>query len=98
MSLIEKLLLADAPPNYFGDEQKALWWVAKGNFETGEGWNNAHKICSRFEGQSNFDAIHALLHLIEKDDYNFHYWQRHSGHKFHTQDPKTEWERLWDKY
>lgn len=58
---------------------EALRLISEAGFTTGPGWDRAHQIVQAHEGESVFDAIHALLHRIEGDRFNAGYWERKAG-------------------
>ena len=59
--------------------QKALDALEAGHCKLGDQWEIAHNIAQAHEGQAAFDRIHALVHRIEGDDFNAHYWYRRAG-------------------
>jgi len=54
---------------------QALWWDAKGNWET------SHNIAQELHTQMG-SWIHAYLHRKEGDDWNAGYWYRQAGRSF----------------
>ncbi|MHA3980303.1 hypothetical protein ACW9UR_21750 [Halovulum sp. GXIMD14794] len=68
-----------APPEDLPPALAALWWLRKGEFEMGAAWDHAHGIAQEHEGEALFDAIHALAHRIEGDEFNAGYWYRRAG-------------------
>lgn len=60
----------------------------------GANWNSAHEICQRHEGSIEFDRLHAILHLIEGDEFNWNYWLRRGNYEFASLDAKLEFSRL----
>ncbi|TMM56898.1 hypothetical protein FEE95_10395 [Maribacter algarum] len=70
----KKLLTEELPPKNWAGPLKALWYDAKGD------WDTAHKIV---DGMNNTTAkwIHAYLHRKEGDDWNAGYWYRQAGKK-----------------
>ena len=42
-------------------------------------WDAAHNLVQQYEGDSMADWIHAVLHKIEGDQGNSHYWYRRAG-------------------
>jgi hypothetical protein len=65
----------------------ALWWAAKGN------WDTAHKIA---QDQDTADSawVHAYLHRVEGDSANAGYWYRQAGQPVAAGPFETEWERI----
>ncbi|WP_180901322.1 hypothetical protein [Martelella soudanensis] len=57
----------------------ALEKLADAGFTKGPAWEAVHDLCQHHEGESLFDAAHALCHRIEGDDGNAGYWYRRSG-------------------
>jgi hypothetical protein len=54
-------------------------------------WAAAHDIAQRHEGDATADWLHAVLHKIEGDDGNAHYWYRRTQHRFDEfADPRAE--------
>ena len=60
------------PPPGLSREALALWHVKKGN------WDHAHNIAQDIPTRHG-SWIHALLHLIEGDVGNAHYWFAKAG-------------------
>jgi hypothetical protein len=61
-----------APPADLAPTAQALWWAAKGD------WDTAHKIVQ--EDESREAAwVHAYLHRVEGDLPNARYWYRTAG-------------------
>jgi hypothetical protein len=42
-------------------------------------WDEAHEIAQRHEGDATADWLHAVLHKIEGDAGNAHFWYRRCG-------------------
>ncbi len=61
------------------DAHEALDALREGNFAMGPGYERAHAIAQRHEGEALYDWIHALCHRIEGDDANAGYWYRRAG-------------------
>ncbi|MAM11306.1 MAG: hypothetical protein CML23_12755 [Rhizobiaceae bacterium] len=57
----------------------ALEQLSAVGFKVGLAWEATHEICQAHEGESLFDAAHALCHRIEGDKGNAAYWYRRSG-------------------
>ena len=65
----------------------ALWWAAKGE------WDTAHKIVQEESG-ANSAWVHAYLHRVEGDLSNAGYWYRQAGQPVAKDSLETEWERI----
>jgi len=76
---------------------QALWWIAKGDFKTGDEWEQAHNICQAREGNNPYDWVHALLHWIEGDEWNANYWYRHIGKNRQGKNFEEEWQIIVDQ-
>ena len=63
-----------SPPADLSEEALALWHTKKGN------WDAAHNIAQDIPTRLG-SWIHALLHLIESDVGNAHYWFAKAGQK-----------------
>lgn len=94
MTGLSDTLDREAPPEDASPAMQALWWLAKGGFRTGPEWDHAHRIAQAHEGETLFDAIHALAHRIEGDDWNAGYWDRRAGTNFGGEGAEAEWQRL----
>ena len=54
-------------------------------------WAAAHDIAQRHEGDARADWLHAVLHKLEGDAGNSHYWYRRTPHTFEEfDDPSAE--------
>ena len=54
-------------------------------------WDAAHGIVQQYESDSTAAWIHAVLHKIEGDSGNSHYWYRRAGKLEHlTNEPRAE--------
>lgn len=42
-------------------------------------WDAAHELVQQYEGDATASWIHAVLHKIEGDQTNSHYWYRRAG-------------------
>ena len=82
---------ADAPPAELAPPLKALWWLKKGELQTGPAWERAHAICQAAEGTPACDRVHALAHWIEGDRGNSDYWYRRAGSPRAGANPAAEW-------
>lgn len=76
------------------DLKKALGHVRASGFRVGEAWTEAHEIAQAHEGERLFDALHALLHRIEGDDWNAVYWDRRAGTDLKGDGPEAEFKAL----
>jgi hypothetical protein len=65
----------------------ALWWAAKGN------WDTAHKLV---QDEKTVDSawVHAYLHRVEGDLGNAGYWYRQASKPVATGSLETEWEQM----
>lgn len=83
----------EAPAVTLSRPRQALWWLKKGRLAMGPEWQKAHELCQMQEGDPAHDIVHALVHRIEGDEGNAHYWYRRAGRR-----PATtvagEWQRL----
>jgi hypothetical protein len=67
------------------DLMRAIDLAAGGN------WDEAHAITQRHEGDAAADWLHAVLHKIEGDKENSHYWYRRTPHEYEDfADPQAE--------
>lgn len=57
----------------------ALDLIRNDGFKMGKGWEAAHEIAQGNEGEPMHDWLHALVHLIEGDEFNAGYWFRRAG-------------------
>lgn len=94
MTRLTDTLDRPAPPDDLPEAAQALWWLAKGGFATGTEWERAHGIAQAHEGEQIFDAIHALAHRIEGDDWNARYWDRRAGTDLGGRGHQAEWDAL----
>ena len=54
-------------------------------------WDAAHRIVQKYEADATASWIHAVLHKIEGDSGNSHYWYACAGRLDHVADePRTE--------
>jgi hypothetical protein len=80
-------LSGTAPATNLDAPLAALWWAAKGN------WDTAHKIAQ--DGDDKKSAwVHAYLHRVEGDLGNAGYWYRRAGKPVATGSLETEWEAI----
>ena len=78
------------PPAELGDELKALWHDAKGD------WEKAHELCQS-AGSREGDWVHAYLHRVEGDLSNASYWYHRSGQPECEGSLKEEWRSIVQK-
>ena len=57
----------------------ALTRLSDAGFRMGPQWEAVHELCQQHEGETLFDAAHALCHRIEGDNGNARYWYRRAG-------------------
>ena len=76
-----------APPPDLEPALAALWWAAKGD------WDTAHRIV---QDESSADAawVHAYLHRVEGDLGNAGYWYRQAGQPAAKDSLEAEWTRI----
>ncbi len=79
------------PPDTLNEELKALWYDAKGN------WNTAHEIAQAIPG-NNGSWIHAYLHREEGDNANANYWYSRAGKTMPPVSLDQEWENLVNEF
>lgn len=54
-------------------------------------WDAAHELVQQYEGDATASWIHAVLHKIEGDQSNSHYWYRRAGKIEHAaEEPRAE--------
>ncbi len=82
-----KSITATKPPNSLNQYALALWWDAKGNWET------AHTIIQDIDDKKAA-RIHAYLHRKEGDAGNAAYWYNRAAEKMPTTSLETEWAAL----
>ena len=83
-----KASLSDAAPSAtLSPPLAALWWAAKGN------WDTAHKIVMN-EETSEAAWVHAYLHRVEGDSANAGYWYRRAAKPVASGPLETEWEQI----
>jgi hypothetical protein len=80
-------LAAEAPPSGLDIPLQALWYAAKGN------WDTAHELA---QSQDNREAawVHAYLHRLEGDLSNAAYWYRLAGRPVANEPLQAEWESV----
>ncbi len=94
MQSLKNSIAHDAPPEGLNPPVEALWWLAKGAFQTGPEWERAHQISQSREGDKAHDWVHALAHWIEGDDWNSQYWYRRAGEERRGATISEEWDAL----
>jgi hypothetical protein len=77
----------EAPPNGLSAPLEALWWDARGK------WDSAHGLVDALETADGM-AVHAYLHRKEGSDGNADYWYRRAGRTFHRPKLEDEWAAL----
>jgi hypothetical protein len=81
-------LAAPAPPPTVGPALEALWWLARGN------WDSAHRCVQGHEGEADSDWVHAHLHRQEGDLDNAGYWYRRAGKPASKASLPEEWDEI----
>ena len=77
----------DTPPAGVDLALQALWYEAKGN------WDTAHNIAQ--EKDDKIGAwVHAYLHRREGDNWNADYWYRRAGKTMPNQTLDEEWANI----
>jgi hypothetical protein len=84
---LKKTLAAAAPPASFPVPLAALWWSARGDWET------AHALVMNDESREAA-RVHAYLHRQEGDLANAGYWYRRAGVPAADGPLTAEWEKL----
>jgi len=80
-------LVGKGPPKALSAAQRALWWDAKGDWET------AHRCAQEDDGKAAA-WVHAYLHRKEGDRDNAGYWYRRAGKPAATAALAAEWEAI----
>lgn len=75
------------PPEGLSVPLSALWWDAKGDWET------AHHLVDELETKEGM-AVHAYLHRKQGASSNADYWYERAGRKFYRADLDAEWDAL----
>jgi hypothetical protein len=78
------------PPEDFSEQEKALWFAGKGN------WDKAHLIVQDLNDKVSYN-IHAFLHRQEGDHSNAGYWYHKAGVNMPDISLNREWEELVSK-
>jgi hypothetical protein len=76
------------PPNGISEILEALWFDAKGD------WESAHDIAQSQEGVQSYDHLHAYLHRKEGDNWNANYWYRRAKTSIPDLSLREEWNLL----
>ncbi len=74
----------DTPPAGVDLALQAMWYEAKGDWET------AHN-CAQDKDDQIGAWVHAYLHRQEGDDWNANYWYRRAGRTMPNQTLEEEW-------
>lgn len=80
-------LKGDFPPPAWSDPFRALWWDARGD------WESAHEIAQDLP-TSWGSWMHAYLHRKEGDPWNAGYWYRKAGVRERRDSLEVEFEAL----
>jgi len=87
MAHLKSTLSNAAPESGLSSALAALWWAAKGD------WDTAHKIVQD-ESDANSAWVHAYLHRVEGDLSNAGYWYRQAGQPVAKDSLEQEWQRI----
>jgi len=80
-------LSAEAPPQGLNEALQALWWDAKGN------WDSAHS-CVQADERTRAAWVHAYLHRKEGDLANASYWYGKAGRAVPSTPLEQEWRSI----
>jgi len=80
-------LAANAAPEGLPSALRALWLVAKGD------WDNAHQIAQNDDGADGA-WVHAYLHRLEGDLSNAAYWYHRAGRTAGQTTLQAEWNEI----
>ena len=80
-------LAKDFPPEGLSVYLQALWYDAKGD------WQTAHDLVDQLDGQTAAH-VHAYLHRKEGDRWNAQYWYNRAKQPMPNQSLDAEWEEL----
>ena len=83
----EDTLQASKPPANWPEPLKALWFMAKGD------WEASHDIAQDLHTPMG-SLIHAHLHRVEGDDWNAKYWYRKAGRTYPRESTREELKHL----
>ena len=84
---LKKSISADTPPKGISKLCRALWYDAKGD------WDTAHKIAQSVDTKDG-SWVHAYLHRKEGDISNASYWYHMAGRSIPDIPLKKEWEEI----
>jgi hypothetical protein len=87
LSSFKESLLENNPPQNISVYLKALWYDAKGD------WDSAHKMIQDIDDK-NAAWIHAYLHRKEGNISNAEYWYRRADKKITSITLEKEWEEI----
>ena len=76
-----------SPPEQVDAAIQALWYDAKGN------WQTAHELTQQGESYP-YSWVHAYLHRKEGDNNNASYWYSRAGKPYPTETLEAEWESI----
>jgi hypothetical protein len=80
-------LSAEKPPSGLAVPVEALWWAAKGD------WDTAHRLVQDDESKEAA-WVHAYLHRVEGDLANAGYWYRRAGRPETKAALEDEWAEI----
>jgi hypothetical protein len=83
----KSFLSGTEPPHSFSQQEKALWFAGRGN------WEKAHQIVQDLTDPLSCN-IHAFLHRQEGDYSNAGYWYQKAGVKIPEISLEREWEEI----
>ena len=87
LALFKESLAANQPPQPLSVYLKALWYVAKGE------WDKAHQLIKDIDDK-NASWIHAYLHRKEGDKSNAGYWYRRADKEMYAGSLENEWDEI----
>lgn len=87
LSKFKKYIDLEAPPKGFSKVLQALWYDAKGD------WDTAHSIVQEVY-TTNGSWVHAYLHRKEGDLANALYWYNRAGKTKPDAPLEEEWEQI----
>ncbi len=85
-------LQQEQAPNTFSSIQKAVWNMAKNN------WNKAHQIVQMMFTNKDAARIHAYIHRVEGDNSNASFWYNQAGMPFPQENQQEEFNQLVQDY
>jgi len=77
----------ETPPDGLSAPLAALWWDAKGDWET------AHNLVDELETKEGM-AVHAYLHRKQGASSNADYWYERAGRGYYREELDAEWDVL----